>query len=53
VHQEVLHSAAGYYIGSRCACGPYTRESNYFDTEKQAAADLDDFVAGRPNRHRR
>ncbi len=24
---EVLRSNAGYYIGTQCLCGPYTRES--------------------------
>ena len=26
----VLLSGAGFYIGSRCGCGPYTRESLYY-----------------------
>ena len=26
----VYHSAAGFYIGSYCRCGPYTRESLYY-----------------------
>jgi len=34
---EVLHSAAGYYIGTWCDfCGPHSRESDYFKTELQA-----------------
>lgn len=37
----VLHSAAGYYVGrlyeySEDECGPYSRESTYFKTEKAA-----------------
>ena len=27
---EVLKSAAGYYIGTQCDCGPYSRESLYY-----------------------
>ncbi len=33
---EVLRSAAGYYIGTRCECGPYSRESDYFPSEESA-----------------
>jgi hypothetical protein len=33
---EVLHSAAGYYVGTSCECGPYSRESGYFKTRAQA-----------------
>ena len=40
---EVLLSHAGYYIGTQCACGPYTRESRYYPTSELAAAAL---VAG-------
>lgn len=29
---------AGYYVGSLCACGPYTRETFYFDTSVMALA---------------
>jgi len=31
---EVLKSAAGYYIGTQCCCGPYSRESGYFKTSE-------------------
>ena len=27
---RVLRSAAGYYLGRGCSCGPYCRESGYF-----------------------
>jgi len=30
---QVLRSAAGYYIGTFCECGPYSRESGYYKTE--------------------
>lgn len=36
VKLEVLQSAGGYYIGSICACGPYSRESIYFKTIEEA-----------------
>lgn len=37
----VLSSAAGYYLGTQCPnCGPYARESDYFATREDAAAEL-------------
>jgi hypothetical protein len=33
VEFEVLQSPAGYYVGTQCDCGPYSRESIYFVTE--------------------
>lgn len=33
---EVHHSAAGYYVGTWCDCGPYSRESGYFRTHEDA-----------------
>ena len=33
---EVLHSAAGYFIGTQCKCGPYSRESLYLATRETA-----------------
>ena len=33
---EVLCSAAGFYVGTHCNCGPYTRESGYYRTRTQA-----------------
>lgn len=38
---EVLRSPAGYYIGTMCECGPYSRESDYFDTPEDAQKALD------------
>lgn len=32
----VHSSAAGYYIGTVCNCGPYSRETGYFETYDQA-----------------
>ena len=37
---QVCRSAAGYYIGTYCNCGPYSRESDYFDTRELADAEL-------------
>lgn len=44
VHQ----SAAGFYIGTWCACGPYSRESDYFATREDAAAGLTEWQADLP-----
>ncbi len=39
---QVLHSAAGYYIGTYCPqCGPYSRESDYYSTFAEAQLALD------------
>lgn len=38
---EVLHSAAGYYIGTQCKCGPYSRESGYYPKREMAQKALD------------
>ena len=38
---QVLRSAAGFYIGTRCECGPYSRESGYYRSEDDAQKDLD------------
>jgi hypothetical protein len=35
---RVCHSNAGYYIGTMCNCGPYSRESDYYPT--YVAADV-------------
>jgi hypothetical protein len=37
---EVLRSAAGYYIGTQCECGPYSRESGYYRTYEEAESAL-------------
>ena len=33
----VYRSHAGYYIGTYCDCGPYSRESGYYQTREDAA----------------
>jgi len=37
---EVLRSNAGYYIGTQCNCGPYSRNSDYFRSPKDAEEEL-------------
>lgn len=33
---EVCRSGAGYYIGTYCDCGPYSRESGYYRSHEEA-----------------
>lgn len=33
---RVLQSPAGWYVGTICNCGPYSRETEYFDDENLA-----------------
>ena len=48
LHLEVLHSAAGYYLGFFCPnCGPYSRESGYYRTREEAAEALESGHFGR------
>ena len=44
---RIHRSAAGYYIGTYCGCGPYSRESGYYLTRELAQADLDSGAYGR------
>lgn len=37
---EVLKSNAGYYIGTQCTCGPYSRESLYYYETREFAQHL-------------
>lgn len=46
---EVLSSNAGYYLGTRCNCGPYSRETGYFKSWKVANAALLQFETGKAN----
>jgi hypothetical protein len=43
----VCSSAAGYYVGSECNCGPYSRESGYYKTRVLAEAALGTGLFGR------
>jgi len=47
---DVCHSAAGYYVGYYCNCGPYSRESGYYMTYERAehALRLDDYERAEP-----
>lgn len=40
VSLDVYHSGGGYYIGSYCDCGPYSRESAYYMTYEEAWEDF-------------
>jgi hypothetical protein len=44
---EVLQSPAGYYIGTMCNCGPYSRESDYYRTRMDADIALEAGTYGR------
>jgi hypothetical protein len=38
---QVMHSAAGYYIGTWCKhCGPYSRESGYHQAPEDAEKEM-------------
>jgi hypothetical protein len=39
--EEVHMSPAGYYIGTWCNCGPYSRESDYYPDRESAQKALD------------
>ena len=43
VELDVYLSAAGFYIGTYCGCGPYSRESGYYPSEQAARSAM---VAG-------
>ena len=46
-HLAVYESGAGFYIGTYCHCGPYTRESGYHPTREDAQAILKRGAYGR------
>lgn len=39
--EKICRSNAGYYIGTECNCGPYSRESHYYKTREAAQTALD------------
>lgn len=39
---RVMYSRAGYYVGTACKCGPFSRESDYYNTEAEAQEALGD-----------
>jgi hypothetical protein len=45
--RDVYYSPAGYYVGTYCNCGPYSRESGYYPTRGLAQAALENGDFGR------
>jgi len=41
INFQVMFSAAGYFIGTQCSCGPNSRESSYFKSRELAMTALD------------
>lgn len=39
VRLEVMRTS-GWYVGTQCFCGPYTRETGYYGTKEEAQAAL-------------
>ena len=37
---HVKSSPAGWYVGTSCGCGPYTRETHYFESLEEAETAL-------------
>lgn len=37
---DVYRSAVGFYVGTYCACGPYSRGSGYYRTRAEAQTAL-------------
>lgn len=35
LYNKPMRSAAGWYVGTSCNCGPYSRESVYYSTEAE------------------
>ncbi len=44
----IHRSAAGFYVGSWCHCGPYSRESGYYPTREAAEVALASGAYQRP-----
>lgn len=38
-------SFAGWYVGTYCDCGPYSRETEYFATREEAEHELESIVS--------
>lgn len=36
LQEGTFQSAAGWYWGTYCACGPYSRETDYYATPEEA-----------------
>ena len=46
-HLDVYRSGAGFYVGTYCGCGPYSRESGYYPTREDAHQALQQGSYGR------
>lgn len=46
---DVYSTPAGYYVGTYCNCGPYSRESDYFDKPEDARKALNSGAFSRDN----
>ena len=44
---KVYLSGGGYYVGTYCHCGPYSRESGYYPSKEAAVAALEAGTFGR------
>lgn len=44
---DVYSTPAGYYVGTYCNCGPFSRESGYYPTYDAAKKALDSGMFGR------
>ncbi len=44
---RIYQSNAGYYVGTWCNCGPYSRESTYYQTLREAVHALESGDFGR------
>jgi len=42
---EVMRTA-GYYVGTQCMCGPYSRETGYFNTRRACEIALTKIKSG-------
>jgi len=44
----VYRSGNGFYVGSWCRCGPYSRQSGYYSSRESAEVALPPGANGRP-----
>ena len=44
---DVYRSGGGFYVGTYCGCGPYSRESGYYPTREDAQQALQQGGYGR------
>jgi hypothetical protein len=47
IQPGVYQSSAGWYVGSYCGCGPYSRESGYYSKRVKAAEAYESGLYGR------